>query len=80
MILNQCVVAVVMLSFDLWFGGHKSSREFIWWSQALAALGFPLLEDMYKCRNVSFSRRNVSFSREDVEEMEGTQRQVGSMY
>lgn len=29
MTLNQRVVAVVMLSFELWFGGHKSSREFI---------------------------------------------------
>lgn len=72
-ILNQCVVAVVMLSFDLWFGGHKSSREFIWWSQALG-LGFPLLEEIQK------RFKKGPFSREDVEGMEGTQRQVGSMY
>lgn len=72
MILNQCVVAVVVLSSDLWFGGHESSRELIWWSQAVTALGFGFLlyEEIQK----------GPFYREDVEEMEDTRRQVGSMY
>lgn len=76
MILNQCVVAVVMLSFDLWFGGHKSSRELIWWSQAVTALwlGFPLLVEIQECL------KKGPFPHDEVEEMEGTQRQVGSMY
>lgn len=65
MILNQCVVAVVMLSFDLWFGGHKSSRELIWWSQAVTALGlgFPLLEEIQECL------KKGPFPCDDVEEM-----------
>lgn len=76
MILNQCVVAVVMLSFDLWFGDHKSSRELIWWSQAVTVLGlgFPLPEEIQE------RLKKGPFSRDDVEEMEDEQRQVGFMY
>lgn len=76
MILNQCVVAVVMLSFDLWFGGHKSSRELIWWSQPVTALwlGFRLLEETQE------RLQKGPFPSDDVREMEDMRRQVGFMY
>lgn len=76
MILNQCVVAVVMLSFELWFGGHKSSRELIQLSQAVTVLelGFALLEEIQECL------KKATFSHDEVEETEDTKRQVGFMY
>lgn len=50
MSLNQHVVAVVMLSFELWFRGHKSSRGINLVVQGNALTWpFPVLEETWEC-------------------------------
>lgn len=66
MTLNQRVVAVVTLSFELWFGGRKSSREFIQRSEAMHVFGPSLF--LKKHGNVL---RTKKFSHDEAEGMEG---------